>query len=41
MLSEGGEGVGEVLDEAMGRGGGGCGAHVCHDVVVVGQEGVS
>ena len=41
MLGEGGEGVGEVLDEVMGRGGDGYGVHVCHDVVIVGQEGVS
>ena len=41
MLSEGGECVGEVLDEVMERGGDGYGVHVCNDVVVVGQKGVS
>ena len=40
-MSEGGKGVGKVLDEVVGRGGGGYGVHVCHDVVVVGHEGVS
>ena len=41
MLSDCGEGVGKVWDEVVGRGGDGYGVHVCHDVVVVGHEGVS
>ena len=40
-MSEGGEGVGKVWDEVVGRSGDGYGVHMCHDVVVVGNEGVS
>ena len=40
MLGEGGECVGEVMDDVMGVGGDGYGFHVCNDVVIVGQEDV-
>ena len=40
MLSEGGECVGEVMDDVVGRGGDGYRCCLCNDVIIVTQEGV-
>ena len=41
VFCEGGEGSGEVWDEAVRGRGNGYGVHVCHDVFFLSREGIS